>query len=73
MGSCTCFAELLAKKQKRDQLWAATKAASAVEAKKKAKATRSAIFKKAEGYAKAFRTQVLQLTAAHVRLATEDI
>jgi large subunit ribosomal protein L7e len=50
---------LLAKKRKRDEQWAAQKAASAVEAKKKARTTRSSIFKKAEGYVKEYRSQVV--------------
>jgi hypothetical protein len=52
------FAELLAKKRKRDEQWAAEKAASAVEAKKKARTTRSAIFKRAEQYVTEYRSQV---------------
>ncbi len=50
---------MLAKKRKRDEQWAAQKAASAVEAKKKARTTRSSIFKKAEGYVKEYRSQVV--------------
>jgi hypothetical protein len=53
------YVELLAKKRKRDEQWAAEKAASAVEAKKKARTTRSAIFKKAEQYVKEYRSKVL--------------
>jgi len=49
--------ELLAKKRKRDEQWAANKAAAATEAKKKAKASRTAIFKKAEQYVKDFLQQ----------------
>ena len=56
--SSSAFAELLAKKRKRDEQWAAEKAASAVEAKKKARTTRSAIFKRAEQYVKEYRSQV---------------
>jgi len=48
---------VLAKKRKRDEQWAAEKAASAVEAKKKARTTRSAIFKKAEQYVKEYRSK----------------
>ncbi|KAG1677068.1 hypothetical protein FOA52_001238 [Chlamydomonas sp. UWO 241] len=46
--------ELLAKKQKRDELAAAAAATAAVEGKKAAKASRVAIFKKAEAYAKEY-------------------
>jgi len=58
---CFCLAELLAKKRRRDEQWAAEKATAAVEAKKKARTTRSAIFKKAESYVKEYRSQVLIL------------
>jgi hypothetical protein len=54
----TTVPELLAKKRKRDEQWAAAKAAAAVEARKKASDTRKAIFKRAEAYVKEYRAQV---------------
>ena len=51
-------AELLAKKRRRDEQWAAERAATAVEAKKKARTNRSSIFKRAEQYVKEYRSQV---------------
>lgn len=50
--------ELLAKKRKRDEQWAAERAAAAVDARKKARASRKDIFKRAESYVKEFRAQV---------------
>jgi len=47
--------ELLAKKVKRDELWAAKRAAAATEAKQKGKKQRSEIFKRAEKYVKEYR------------------
>lgn len=46
------------KKRKRDEDWAAKKAAAAAEAKQKATATRKEIFKRAEQYVKEYRAQV---------------
>jgi hypothetical protein len=57
-GTSARCAELLAKKRKRDEQWAAERAASAVDAKKKARTTRSTIFKRAEQYVKEYRSQV---------------
>jgi hypothetical protein len=62
--SSTVVPELLAKKQKRDEQWAAEKAAAAVEARKKARATRKDIFKRAESYVKEYVQQVRPSTAA---------
>jgi len=59
--------ELLAKKRKRDEQWAAEKATAALEAKKKARKTRSDIFKRAEAYVKEYRQQEADL----VRLKRE--
>lgn len=50
--------ELAAKKAKRAEAWAAQKAADALEARKKAKETRSLIFKKAAAYANEYKQQV---------------
>lgn len=50
--------ELLAKKRKRDEQWAAERAAAALEARKKGRATRKEIFKRAEQYVKEYRSQV---------------
>lgn len=50
--------ELLAKKRKRDETWAAAKATEAAEARKKARVTRREIFKRAEKYVKEYRSQV---------------
>lgn len=54
-----CPAELLAKKKKRDEQWAAKAAAAGQEARKQAKAKRALIFKKAAQYAKEAAAQVL--------------
>eukprot|EP00195_Chlamydomonas_chlamydogama_P017716 CAMPEP_0202890486 /NCGR_PEP_ID=MMETSP1392-20130828/868_1 /ASSEMBLY_ACC=CAM_ASM_000868 /TAXON_ID=225041 /ORGANISM="Chlamydomonas chlamydogama, Strain SAG 11-48b" /LENGTH=238 /DNA_ID=CAMNT_0049574063 /DNA_START=51 /DNA_END=767 /DNA_ORIENTATION=- len=59
--------ELLAKKRKRDEQFAAQKAAAAVEGRKKAKENRAAIFKKAEAYVNEYRAQEKDL----VRLKRE--
>lgn len=53
--------ELLAKKRKRDEQWAAQRAAAAAEAKQKNKKTRSEIFKRAEKYVQEYRKQVRRL------------
>lgn len=50
--------ELAAKKAKREEAWAAQKAADALEARKKAKETRRVIFKKAAAYVNEYRSQV---------------
>lgn len=50
--------ELLAKKRRRDETWAAERAASALEARKKARTTRKEIFKRAESYVKEYRQKV---------------
>lgn len=50
--------ELLVKKRKRDEQWAAERAAAAVDSRKKARATRKIIFKKAEKYVKEYRDKV---------------
>lgn len=55
--SSTLVPELLAKKRKRDEQWAAEKAAAAVDARKKARATRKDIFKRAEKYVADYRAQ----------------
>lgn len=54
----TLVPELLAKKRKRDETWATEKAAAAVDARKKARATRKDIFKRAEKYVADYRAQV---------------
>ena len=50
--------ETLLKKRKRDEQWAANRAASSEASKKKAKAGRKEIFKRAEQYVKEYRNQV---------------
>jgi hypothetical protein len=50
--------ELAAKKAKREEAWAAQKAADATEARAKAKETRRVIFKKAAQYVNEYRQQV---------------
>ena len=50
--------ELLVKKRKRDEAWAAKRAAAALEARKKSREARRDIFKRAEQYVKEYRTQV---------------
>jgi large subunit ribosomal protein L7e len=59
--------ELLAKKRKRDEAWAAKKATAALEARKKARETRRDVFKRAESYVKEYRQQ----EADHIRLTRE--
>uniref|UniRef100_A0A7S0WER7 60S ribosomal protein L7 n=1 Tax=Chlamydomonas leiostraca TaxID=1034604 RepID=A0A7S0WER7_9CHLO len=59
--------ELLAKKRRRDETWAAERAAASLEARKKARATRKDIFKRAETYVKEYRQQETDL----VRLKRE--
>jgi len=49
--------ELLVKKRKRDEAWAAKRAAAALEARKKSREARRDIFKRAEQYVKEYRTQ----------------
>jgi len=49
--------ELLVKKRKRDDAWAAKKAAAALEARKKSREARREIFKRAEAYVKEYRDQ----------------
>lgn len=53
----TLVPELLAKKRKRDEQAVAEKAASLVESRKKAKAARKDIFKRAESYVEEYRSQ----------------
>lgn len=50
--------ELLAKKAKRDEAWQAQRQAAALEARKKARAQRREIFKRAEQYVNEYRQQV---------------
>lgn len=50
--------ESVLKKRKRDEDWAAKKAANALEAKKKSRDQRKEIFKRAENYVKEYRDQV---------------
>jgi hypothetical protein len=50
--------ELLVKKRKRDEQWAAERAAAALESRKQAKTKRKDIFKRAEEYVKEYREQV---------------
>jgi len=49
--------ELLVKKRKRDDAWAAKREAAALDARKKARAQRREIFKRAEQYVKEYRSQ----------------
>ncbi len=51
--------ESVLKRRKRDEDWAAKKAATATDAKKKARDSRKDIFKRAESYVKEYRDQVL--------------
>lgn len=55
--------ETILKKRRRNDEWAAKKAAEAAEASKKAKATRQLTFKKAQAYAKEYLQQVRGCTA----------
>ena len=50
--------ESVLKRRKRDEDWAAKKAAAATDAKKKARDQRKDIFKRAESYVKEYRDQV---------------
>lgn len=50
--------ESVLKKRKRDEDWAAKKAANAGELKKKSREQRKEIFKRAENYVKEYRDQV---------------
>jgi len=50
--------ELVAKKQKRDEAWAAQKAAAAVEARIKSSEARQEAFKRAVQYANEYKQQV---------------
>ncbi len=59
--------ELLAKKRKRDEQWAAERAAAAVDARKKARTTRKDIFKRAEKYVSEYRAQVKRAEAGRHR------
>lgn len=70
---CLPLSELLAKKRRRDDQWAAEKATAAVEAKKKARTTRSAIFKKAESYVKEYRSQVLLFRLANLMATSSAV
>lgn len=58
--------ETILKKRKRDEEWATKKAALVAETKKKSKANRKDIFKRAEQYVKEYRDQVLA-SAVRVR------
>ncbi|KAF5826615.1 60S ribosomal protein L7-2-like protein [Dunaliella salina] len=49
--------ELLVKKRKRDEQWAAERAAAALEARKQSKIKRKDMFKRAEQYVKEYREQ----------------
>lgn len=60
MSSAAPVPELLLKKRKRDETWAAERAAASLEARKKNRATRKEIFKRAEQYVKEYRQQVQQ-------------
>lgn len=57
--------ELLLKKRKRQEAWAAEKATAAAAQKKNALAARKTVFKRAEAYAKEYR--------AAVRLSSEPV
>eukprot|EP00798_Chlamydomonas_sp_ICE-L_P024019 gene24019-9594_t len=61
MATTTFVPELLAKKLKRDEALATATAAAAVEIKKKSKANRCTIFKKAAGYAKEYKAEEVNL------------
>ncbi len=50
--------ESVLKKRKREEDWAAKKAATAADAKKKSRDQRKEIFKRAETYVKEYRSQV---------------
>ena len=50
--------ESVLKKRKRDEDWATKKAAAVSDQKKKSKASRKEIFKRAEQYVKEYRDQV---------------
>lgn len=66
----TVVPELLAKKRKRDEQAAAERAAAALESRKKARATRKEVFKRAEKYVSEYRSQV-QLWVARSLFAGE--
>jgi len=53
--------ESVLKKRKRDEDWAAKKAAASLDAKKKSRDQRKEIFKRAESYVKDYRDQVQHL------------
>ena len=58
--------ETILKKRKRDEEWAAKKAATASDTRKYAKEKRGVIFKKAEQYVKEYRQQArVQLLHAY--------
>jgi large subunit ribosomal protein L7e len=57
MASTAAVPELLLKKRKRSEAWAAAKAEAALDARKKARAQRREIFKRAEQYVKEYRQQ----------------
>eukprot|EP00775_Hariotina_reticulata_P009823 gene9823-9981_t len=57
MASTAAVPELLLKKRKRSEAWAAAKAEAALEARKKARAQRREIFKRAEQYVNEYRQQ----------------
>jgi large subunit ribosomal protein L7e len=59
MASTAAVPELLLKKRKRSEAWAAAKAEAALDARKKARAQRREIFKRAEQYVKEYRQQVI--------------
>lgn len=58
--------ELLAKKAKRDEAWQAQRQTAALEARKKARAQRREIFKRAEQYVNEYRQQVKASAAAAI-------
>lgn len=62
--------ESVLKKRKREEDWAAKKAAKAADAKKKARDQRKEIFKRAETYVKEYRGQV---TIAMLHQSGQDI
>ena len=57
--------ESVLKRRKRDEDWAAKKAAAATDARKKARDQRKEIFKRAETYVKEYRDQVPDTTRTH--------
>ena len=60
--------ESVLKRRKRDEDWAAKKAAAATDARKKARDSRKDIFKRAESYVKEYRDQVRPAHTGNFRL-----